>query len=125
MSKNHIIFAWTLVFVLLFSSMRSGFMLGFYMIDSSSFIELFFVNQEQPELECNGKCELSKLAHQDDANPDRSSYLDILHRELLYYNGDFCFNLYFLPLKIKPQFVYKNNYLFIFSPTIDHPPALV
>lgn len=125
MNKNRVIFAWTFVFVLLFSSMRAGFMLGFYVIDSESFVELFCVNQEKPELECNGKCELSKLAHQDDANSDRPSYLDIFHRELVFYMGDFCFDINFFSLQTKHQFTYQNTYLFLFSTSQDHPPALV
>ena len=123
MSKDRIIIVWTFVFVLLFSSMRAGFMLGFYVIDSESFIELFCVNKEKPELHCDGKCELSKLAPQDDANPDRPSYLDIFHRELVFYSTDFGLTLKFFPSKTQHQYAYQSSYLFLFSPTHDHPPV--
>ncbi|MFA7446316.1 MAG: hypothetical protein WCY89_10245 [Flavobacteriaceae bacterium] len=124
MSKNRNTIVWTFVFVLLFSSMRAGFMLGFYVIDSESFIELFCVNKEKPELHCDGKCELSKLAHQDDANSERPSYLDIFHRELVY-TPHLNLEIYFFASKTLHRYAYQNSYLFLFSTSHDHPPVLV
>ena len=124
MSKNRNTIVWTFVFVLLFSSMRAGFMLGFYVIDSESFIELFCVNKEKPELHCDGKCELSKLAHQDDANSERPSYLDIFHRELVY-TPHLNLEIHFFASKTLHQYSYQNSYLFLFSTSHDHPPVLV
>jgi hypothetical protein len=123
MRKNRNIIVWTFVFVLLFSSMRAGFMLSFYMIDSASFIELFCINKEKPELHCDGKCELSKLAPQDDANPDRPSYLDIFHRELVYYTTDFELGIANFAKVPTPEYGYQNLYLFLYSTTHDHPPV--
>src|SRR5690606_2508020 len=121
MSKNRNTIVWTFVFVLLFSSMRAGFMLGFYVIDSESFIELFCINKEKPELHCDGKCELSKLAHQDNANSERPSYLDIFHRELVY-TPLLDLEIHFFPSETQHQYAYQNSYLFLFSTSHDHPP---
>lgn len=123
MRKNRNIIVWTFVFVLLFSSMRAGFLLSFYMVDAESFIELFCINKEKPELHCDGKCELSKLAPQDDANPDRPSYLDVFHRELVYYTTDFELGITNFAKVPTPEYGYQNLYLFLYSTTHDHPPV--
>ena len=114
-----------LIFILLFSIMRNSLMLSFYLFDSEDFVELFCENKEKPELKCNGKCELSKMAKQDDQKPERSSLIDQLQNELIYYATAFESSI-FAPLnEIYPGFEYQNQYVFLYSQPITHPPVLV
>lgn len=125
MKKNPLIVAWFFIFVLLFNSIQTGIMLGFYMVDTGSFVELFCVNKDKPELQCNGKCELAKLTPQKD-NSENPAYLDFLHPDVVMYLFDgisFSFQL-ITPIE-KPLFYYKNHYSFFYKKTLDHPPTVL
>lgn len=120
----HIVFM--LVFLLFFNSIKCGFMLGFYLADTKSFVELFCVNKDKPELKCNGKCELSKLAQKESKN-DKPSYLDFLNRELVFH-----YNLktyYPTALNFKKEkvnnFFYSANYNFRSSEIVTPPPKFI
>jgi hypothetical protein len=99
-------------------------MLSFYLADTQSFVELFCVNQDKPEMECNGKCELSKLAQQNPSN-EKPTYLDFLQKEVAVYYKAISKHTY-KPKSFQPLIsgVYQNNYQFLFAQEITHPPAV-
>jgi len=99
-------------------------MLSFYLADTQSFVELFCVNQDKPEMECNGKCELSKLAEQSPSK-QKPSYLDFLQKEVVLYWTAIS-KQHFKPKLFQPLIsgVYQNNYQFLFAQEITHPPAV-
>ncbi len=99
-------------------------MLSFYLADTQSFVELFCVNQDKPEMECNGKCELSKLAQQNPSN-EKPTYLDFLQKEVAVYYKAISKHT-FKPKSFQPLIsgVYQNNYQFLFAQEITHPPAV-
>lgn len=113
-----------MVLLISFNSIKSGVMLSFYIADTQSFVELFCVNQDKPEMECNGKCELSKLTQQNPFN-EKPNYLDFLQYDVV---------VYFTPISqhnFKPKNfhilifgVYQNNYQFLYAQEISHPPAV-
>lgn len=84
MKKNPLIAAWFLILVLLFNSILTGVMLGYYMIDTGSFVEVFCVNKDTPELKCNGKCEMAKLTSQND-DADKPGKIDFLNKTVTLY----------------------------------------
>lgn len=98
-------------------------MVGFYLIDNSTFTELFCVNQDKPELKCNGKCELSKL-NKEKSSPEKPSHLDFLHREVLLFLSPLEKTSFFTFSEVKkhPLF-YLNSYTYQFSKSITHPPS--
>lgn len=101
-------------------------MLGFYLVDNEDFTELFCINKEKPELECNGKCEVSKIAQQEQDQKEKSTVLDLLQYESVYnqtQENEIVFNL--INIESKSIFVYINHYLFQSSDKINHPPILV
>lgn len=55
-----LVFSYILVFLLLLRVVYLQVHYVFYLTDSKTYIELFCENQEEPELECNGKCSLAK-----------------------------------------------------------------
>ncbi len=107
-----------------FNSIKSGVMLSFYLADTQSFVELFCVNQDKPEMECNGKCELSKLAEQSPSS-EKPSHLDFLQKEVVLYWTAIS-KQHFKPKFFQPLIsgVYQNNYQFLFAQEITHPPAV-
>ena len=105
--------------------MRNSLMLSFYLVDTEDFVELFCENKEMPELECNGKCELSKLAKQDDQKPERTSLIDNLQNELVYYITPFSIDFFTLKKEVFSDFDYQNHYIYLYSQPITHPPILV
>lgn len=48
--------------LLLSNSVRVSFVYGWYTLDVESFIEQLCENKYQPQLQCNGKCYLSKMS---------------------------------------------------------------
>lgn len=125
MKRYQINISFILIFVLLFSITQNSLMVGFYMLDTKDFVELFCENTEIPEMECNGKCELSKLAHHDENKSERPSLLDNLKNELVYYADSFSSKFLSIPKNTTPEFEYHNRYKFLFSKQINHPPILV
>ncbi|MDT8347460.1 MAG: hypothetical protein RQ756_06635 [Flavobacteriaceae bacterium] len=52
-----------------YNAVRSGFMLTYYLVDTDNFIELYCVNKNKPELQCNGKCALALEQTEDETQP--------------------------------------------------------
>lgn len=125
MKGYRLVIAFTLIFVLLFSIVRNSLMLSLYLVDTEDFVELFCENKEMPELECNGKCELSKMANQDDQKPERTSLIDNLQNEWVYYVTPIKWSIFSLKSQINNGFNYQNHYLYLYSQPITHPPILI
>ena len=80
------IFAFTLTALLLFNSTRVTLTYAYYKLDPIGFIEILCVNKDKPELECNGKCHLKKVAQsQDKEQKTPESIIDF--KELLLFSN--------------------------------------
>ena len=101
-------------------------MVVFYSVDNKSFTEAFCENKDKPELKCNGKCQMSKLAEQDSSNDNNSNYLENLKREItLFMTYPPVEELTPIQNKYLPDFLYQNQYSFLFFRQIPHPPAKI
>jgi hypothetical protein len=101
-------------------------MVTFYSVDNKSFTEAFCENKDKPELKCNGKCQMSKLAEQDSSNDKNSNFLENLQREItLFITHSPIEELIAIQNKYLPNFLYQNQYSFLFSWKIPHPPAKI
>ncbi|HZJ37168.1 MAG TPA: hypothetical protein VFD29_11150 [Gillisia sp.] len=114
------------LFSTLFYNIRYSYMVVFYSIDNQSFTETFCENKDKPELKCNGKCQMSKLAEQDPSNDKNPNYLENLQREITLFislpaSEEF---IAFQNTRL-PIFLYQNQYSFLFSGQIPHPPAKI
>lgn len=99
-------------------------MISFYLVDNSSFTELFCVNQDKPEMECNGKCELSKLT-KDSTSKGKPSQLDFLQEQvLLFFNPVQHLEVFQFSQEQETAMAYLNNYKYQHFPRITHPPSL-
>lgn len=101
-------------------------MVVFYSVDNQSFTEAFCENKDKPELKCNGKCQMSKLAEQDPSNEQNSNFLENLKREITLFIS-FSAPEEFIGIQNKslPLFLYQNQYSFLYSRHIPHPPAKI
>jgi len=43
-------------------------MVVFYSVDNQNFTEAFCENKDKPEMKCNGKCQMSKMAEWNSSN---------------------------------------------------------
>ncbi|UBZ05669.1 hypothetical protein LDL76_09835 [Salegentibacter mishustinae] len=124
MKNHHSIVVSLFVLLISFNSIKSGIMISFYMVDTKNFVELFCVNKEKPELECNGKCELSKLA-ESDTSKENPSYLDILQKEIvLFYSASYSPQPKILAQNSLVDNEYLNNYRFLFTSEFILPPIV-
>jgi len=69
---------------MLFSnSLRVSFVYGWYVLDMGSFIEQLCKNKDKPEMQCNGKCYLTKMAA-DNSEEKNNTFPDINWEQLVY-----------------------------------------
>ncbi|MGO2103333.1 MAG: hypothetical protein ACTH3E_09845 [Psychroflexus halocasei] len=124
MQKLKSIYVSFLVLLISFNSLKSGFMLSFYMVDTKEFVELFCVNKDQPELHCDGKCELSKLAQQNSSD-EKPSHLDFLQKEIIMFYSEISsidFKTEDFYLKIDSSYV--NLYHYQLVKDLNYPPII-
>lgn len=99
------IFSIVLTTLLLFSSTRVSITYAYYELDPIGFIEALCVNQDKPELECNGKCHLKKVGQSQDKEQNTpESIIDF--KELILFSDT-----------IKPIVLNKDEYIKKQSPT--------
>jgi len=54
--------------LILSNSLRVSITFAYYKLDPIGFIEVLCENKDKPELQCNGKCHLKKIAESQDSN---------------------------------------------------------
>ena len=119
------IFSISLTVLILINSLRVSLNHAYYELDPIGFIEFLCENQDQPELQCNGKCHLNKVAQSQEKKQNTpESIVDF--KELILYpssNSEFL-----LPNRItnkkKSLIVYQNLYSFSSTIACFHPPQV-
>ncbi|SDF08732.1 hypothetical protein SAMN05421855_105135 [Ulvibacter litoralis] len=105
----------------MFNTLRVPFTFIYYELDPVGFIENLCVNQDKPELQCNGKCHLKKVTQsaEDDKTTNKTSSFEVLlfHQPLIDYK---------IVTSLTPQkrafFSYINLYNFKYKISCFHPP---
>lgn len=119
------IFSILLTALILVNSMRASFTYAYYNIDPVGFIEALCENQDKPELECNGKCHLKKVAQSQDKKQNTPESIIDFKELILYPSPTSNFEL---PIRIyseKQQLIaYQNLYSFHNSNDCFHPPRV-
>jgi hypothetical protein len=83
-SKKYISFFLSLVIGLF--TMKSFLVMSYYIVFTDTFIENYCVNKDKPKLNCDGKCELSKLLERNsDESEDQEKMMLISSSELIFY----------------------------------------
>ena len=69
--------------ITLTSSLKIAGTIGYYALFTEDFVERFCENKERPELNCDGKCALSKMLLQESNDEDLPMNIDFLKTETI------------------------------------------
>ena len=119
------IFSLCLTCLILFNSTRVSLTYAYYKLDPIGFIEALCVNQDKPELQCNGKCHLNKVfKSQDKEQNTPESIVDF--KELLLFTTTLDAIVFHRKDYIKRQntSIYQNLYSFSSINDCFHPPQV-
>lgn len=73
-----------LIIIVSLFSLKSGLLMSYYFAFTENFIERFCENKNQPELECDGKCFLSKMLDKAPAEDHQSQMFFFVEHDLIY-----------------------------------------
>ena len=114
-----------LMLLILFNSTRASLTYAYFELDPVGFIENLCENTDKPELQCNGKCQLKKVAKSQ--NKDQKTPENIIDfKELILYPSPII--TFILPRKtqLKKEGFLSYLNLYSFNKTYDcfHPPRV-
>lgn len=119
--------AFVLFFLLLivFNSTKASFTYAYFELDPVGFIENLCENTDKPELKCNGKCQLMKVANSQNSDQNTPESL-IDFKELILYPSPISEFIFInrTPIKKQPFYTYLNNYCFNNTNDCFHPPRV-
>jgi len=117
-----------LLFLLMFFSiMKNSILVGFYEINTKAFVSLFCENKSKPELKCNGKCQLSQIAKQEERNTHHNLIIQLQQEVVLYFHqplNPFIENT-FNNIKASFNLFQQHNYSFLYLSKNDKPPEFL
>ena len=126
MKNSSYIWAISLTVLILINSIKVSLSYAYFELDPEGFIESLCENQDKPELECNGKCHLNKVAQSQDKKQNTPESI-VNFKELILFpspESDFLVSNT-MDSKKSPLFDYKNLYYYINSNDCFHPPRIL
>ena len=124
MKTTSIILSIVLATLILFSSLRVTFTYAYYELDPIGFIEKLCENKDKPELECNGKCHLKKVAESNTENQQTPTKFTSLKEITLFVVDKLDLTFSVLNNTENTNFDYNNLYAFSSINLIDRPPEI-
>ena len=124
MKTGSIILSTVLASLILFSSIRVSITYAYYEIDPVGFIQKLCENKDKPELQCNGKCHLKKVAESNTDNKQEPAKFTSLKEITLFVVEKMYITFRTILNRENIQFDYNNLYAFSCIPQIDHPPQV-
>lgn len=122
MKIGSIILSFILSTLILFSSLRVSFTYAYYELDPVGFIERLCENKDKPELQCNGKCHLKKIAESSSENQQEPAKFISLKEITLFVIENLSVDFSSFKESEKNLSSYHNLYAFHSIYIIDHPP---
>ena len=110
--------------LILFSSMRVSMTYAYYELDPIGFIEKLCENKAKPELQCNGKCHLKKVAENSTDNQQEPSKSTTFKEINLFVVKKLDYSFIRINRKESKNFNYNNLYAFSSIHKIDRPPQV-
>ena len=110
--------------LILFSTLRMTVTYAYYELDPIGFIEKLCENKDKPELECNGKCQLKKVAESSTENQQTPTKYTSLKEITLFVVNKLKVNFTELISSDTQNFDYSNLYAFYSINQIDKPPQV-
>lgn len=124
MKISSIIISIVLSLLILFSSLRVTCTYAYYELDPIGFIERLCENKDNPELQCNGKCHLKKVAENNTDNQQEPAKSTSLKEITLFVVNKLDYSLSIIKKIENINFDYKNLYAFSSTHKIDRPPQV-
>jgi hypothetical protein len=123
--RAHLVILLLFLGIILANSLKIVGTIGYYALFTDNFIENFCENKEKPEMQCDGKCVLSKMLVQASDAEQTPVNLDWLKIETVLF-VDSLWTLDFLkPTRLELYSTqYSNLYSFSLSQPIIHPPQI-
>ncbi len=124
MKMVSIILSFILTAAILINSLQLSFTYAYYYVDKSDFIERLCENKDKPEMQCEGKCHLKKVA-ESNTNDDKEPFKAMNFKEItLFIVGQNSFK--FINNASKSTLInnYSNLYCNAISKSFDHPPQI-
>lgn len=118
------IFSIILIGLVLINSTKSSLVYTYYKLDPVGFIENLCENNDKPELQCNGKCQLKKVAESNSKDSEDPISLIDFKEILLYKEKPFEYFFNEILFKKKTAFKYSNLYTSIKLQNCFHPPQV-
>ncbi|TLP71891.1 hypothetical protein [Maribacter sp. ACAM166] len=125
MKFANIVISLLYVSITLASSFKIAGTLGYYALFTEDFVERFCENKTMPELQCNGKCTLSKMLLQESKEEKKPINIDWVKNETVFFIDQIVVIAFEeITLDYSDNYNYSNLYNYSFlSPTL-HPPRL-
>ena len=124
MKLTSLLIAITLSILVLFNTLRVSITYAYYKIDPIGFIEKLCENKDKPELQCNGKCHLKKVAEHSPNDSKAPEKVVNFKEILLFISNKEQFSFEMNCTQEKDSFIYKNLYVFYNCFNLDHPPEV-
>lgn len=124
MKVSSIVISTLLSTLMLLNTIKATFNYAYYYIDKEGFIELLCTNKDKPEMQCNGKCHLKKVAENSSNNekaPEKAVHFDDLILFMMHKSDN---EITSKGIKDQPIYLYQNLYSFHNWYNIDHPPQV-
>lgn len=128
MSVLRRIVALLLLFVMMFCITKNTALCAFYSLNSVAFVSLFCENINKPTLKCNGRCQLSKMA-KDEQSKQAEKVLSSSQSEIfLYYQSSCLENVSFgftTEVSVILSLLVRENYSYLYFFRNDKPPQFL
>lgn len=128
MSALRRIVALLLLFVMIFCIAKNSVLHTFYSLNADAFISLFCENINKPALKCNGKCQFSKIASEQQKGQAEKVLLSLQQEVFLYHqlDDDEYFKFAFVgQFSIELMVFPKNQYAYLYYFRNDKPPQFI
>ena len=109
---------------MLFVSLRVSITYAYYYIDTANFIERLCENKDKPQLECNGKCHLKKVAKNNTTNEQTPTKLIDFKELILFVNHQKKYSINLIFLKKIETTNYNNLYTYTSIDSLYRPPQV-
>jgi hypothetical protein len=108
---------------MLFNSLQLSFTYAYYYLDKADFIDMLCVNKDKPEMHCDGKCHLKKVAQNNNANTDKIPTKNLNLKEvILFVVEQTTYSFLNNPFEKSEKPYYNNLYAYSAISVLDHPP---
>lgn len=121
------ILSFVLALTMLFNSLQLSFTYAYYYLDKADFIDMLCVNKDKPEMHCDGKCQLKKVAQNNNANTGTDKVptkMNNLKEVILFVVEQTTYSFLSNPLEKSEKGYYNNLYAYSAMSVLDHPPQV-